>query len=56
MLDWLSANWGSLLVGLVVAAIVAAVALKMIRDKKNNKGGCACGCDGCPSAGMCHKN
>ncbi|MCE5235407.1 MAG: FeoB-associated Cys-rich membrane protein [Clostridiaceae bacterium] len=56
MFEWLSANWGSLLVGLAVAAIVAAVAIKMIRDKKNHKSGCACGCEGCPRAEICHKS
>lgn len=56
MLSWFNENWGSLAVGLVVLAIVAAVIIKIVRDKKNHKGGCACGCEGCPSAGLCHKN
>ncbi|HWS29306.1 MAG TPA: FeoB-associated Cys-rich membrane protein [Clostridia bacterium] len=56
MSEWLSANWGTLVVGLVVLAIVAAVVVKMVRDKKKNKGGCACGCDGCASSDLCHKS
>jgi len=55
MLNWLSANWASLVTGLAVAAVVAAIIVKMMRDKRNNKGGCACGCEGCPSAGLCRK-
>ena len=55
MLTWLSANWSSLVVGLALAAIVAAIVVKMVRDKKNHKSTCGCSCAGCPSAGMCHK-
>lgn len=56
MLNWLSANWASLVVGLVLAAIAAAIAVKMARDKKNHKSACGCSCAGCPSAGMCRKS
>lgn len=53
MWSWLAENWGSLLVGCVLLAIVAAVVIRMVRDKKSGKGGCGCNCAGCPSAGMC---
>lgn len=55
MLNWLSANWTSLLVGGAVAATVAAVVVKMIRDKRNNKNTCGCSCSGCPGANCCRK-
>lgn len=42
MMNWLSANGATLVVGLVVAAVITAVILKMIRDKKNHKGSCGC--------------
>jgi len=38
-------NLGTILTGLVLLAIVAAVILKIRRDKKKNKcAGCPCGC------------
>lgn len=55
MMNWLSANWATLVVGLLVAAVIAAVILKMIRDKKNHKSFCGCSCSGCPGASYCHK-
>ncbi len=55
MLNWLSANWASLVVGLALAAVIAAVLLKMIRDKKQNKSACGCSCSGCPGADYCHR-
>jgi hypothetical protein len=56
MLNWLSVNWASLVVGAVVLAIVGAAVAKLIRDKKNHKSTCGCSCASCPSAGMCHRN
>ncbi len=34
-------------------AVVIGVIIKSIRDKKNGKTGCGCGCDSCPSRGAC---
>lgn len=55
VMNWLSANWASLVVGLGVAAAIAAAAIKMIRDKKHNRSSCGCSCSGCPGATYCHK-
>lgn len=44
------ATW---IVGGVLALIVAAVIVKMIRDKKAGKGGCSCGGD-CSKCHGCH--
>lgn len=55
MMNWLYANWASLVVGLAVAAVILAVILKMIRDKKQHKSTCGCSCSGCPGANDCHK-
>ena len=38
MFDWLAANIGSVIVGLAVLCIVAAVLFKIVRDKKRGKG------------------
>lgn len=45
---------GTLIVGLVVAAVLAAAAVKLIKDKRNGKSGCGCGCKNCAMAGKCH--
>lgn len=56
MFEWLTANIGSVIVGLVVLCVVAAVAFKLIRDKKRGKGSCSCGdnCGSCACSGACH--
>lgn len=53
-MHWIQSNLATILVGVVVIAIVAIVACKLVRDKKNHKSSCLGGCSGCPSSGMCH--
>ncbi len=45
-------NLATALVGLVVLAVLAAVAVSLVRGRK--KGGCGCGCEHCAGAGLCH--
>ena len=54
MLDFFVNNWGTLLAGVIVLAVVILVIVKLIRDKKKGKkaGGCDCG-HSAASAG-CH--
>ena len=43
----------SILIGLVIAAICAAIIARGIHNKRNGKGGCSCGGE-CGSCGACH--
>ncbi|MDD4691535.1 FeoB-associated Cys-rich membrane protein [Eubacterium aggregans] len=43
---------GTFIVGGVLLAIVAAIVIKLVRDKKKG-GGCGCGCTSCPHASSC---
>lgn len=38
---------GSAIVGAVVVGIVVLIIIKMVRDKKNNTGGCTGNCSSC---------
>lgn len=45
-MNWLSDNWGNLVVGFILLAIVAAVVWSLVRKK--GEGGCGCAsCGGC---------
>lgn len=46
MIDWI--------IGIIIAAGVAAVIIKKIKDAKAGKPGCGCGCAGCSSKDKCH--
>lgn len=54
MLMFLAENLGTIIVGLVVAGIVAAIIAGLVRDKRKGKHiGCG-GCSGCNSEKDCH--
>ena len=57
MFEWILNNIATIGVSLVVTGLVAAVVVKMLRDRKNGKSACNCGCacEGCSMKGMCHK-
>ena len=56
MIAWLSANWGTLLVLLVVCAVVGGILCGMRQDKKSGKSSCSCDCGSCGGCGSCaHK-
>jgi len=43
------------IIATILAVIVIAIIMKLIRDKKNGKTNCGCGCGSCPNSGLCHK-
>ncbi len=57
MIEWLAANWGTILVSVILIAIIGLVIYSMIRNKMKGKSSCSCGCNcsSCPAGGMCHK-
>ena len=54
MLAFLAQNAGTIVVLAVLIAVLTAIAVKFIRDKKNGKGLCSCGCSECASRDICH--
>lgn len=54
MLHFLAANWGTFLIGALVAAVVLLILVRLFRDRKKGASSCGCGCEHCPSAGLCH--
>ena len=56
MLQWLSANIGTILVALLVAGIVVFDLIKIASDKKKGKTSCGCGCANCAMKGACHQS
>ena len=54
MLNWLAENIGTILISLGLLAIVAAIVLHMVHQKRQGKTSCTCDCANCPSHGHCH--
>ena len=55
MLQTILDNAGTILISLVLIGIVAAVIMKLRRDRKQGKSSCGCNCGCCPMAGACHR-
>lgn len=54
MLDFFVNNWGTLLAGVIVLAVVILVIVKLIRDKKKGKKACGCDWRTCAASAGCH--
>ena len=57
MFTWLSANIGTILVLVIVIALVVAISIHLINNKKQGKSSCGAGCSGCAGCAMhgsCH--
>ena len=56
MLDWLSQNCSTLLIGAALLAVIIAIIVYLIKNRRQGKGSCSCGCAGCPMSGSCHQS
>ena len=54
MLEFLRQNYITIITLAVLAAIVTAVIIKLIKDKKKGIGSCGHKCCDCPMSGQCH--
>ena len=54
MIQFITANIGTIVIALVVAGIVEAIIVSVVRDKKKGKSSCGCGCENCAMKGQCH--
>ena len=55
MFEWIANNLGTILAVLALIIIIAAIIIKMVKDKKQGKSGCGCGFESCAMHGQCHK-
>ena len=54
MLQWISANIGTVLISLVLLAVVTLIIRSMVHDKKQGKSSCGGNSAGCAACGSCH--
>ena len=54
MLAWLTENIATMMICAVLIAVVAAIIIGMVRNKKKGKSSCGFGCADCPLNGSCH--
>lgn len=54
MITWLIENTATIIICAALIAVVAAIIIGMIKNKKNGKSSCGCGCSSCPMSSSCH--
>ena len=54
MLHWVSANLSTIIVSAVLLAIIIAISIHLIRQKKKGRSSCGCNCAHCAMHGRCH--
>lgn len=55
MPEWLVSNIGSILVLLLLTGGLTALCVHLVKQKKQGKSSCCCGCQNCAMKGCCHK-
>ena len=54
MLAWLTENMATIIICAVLIAVVSAIIISMIKNKKKGRSSCGCGCADCSMSGSCH--
>ncbi len=55
MLTWISANKGTIIIGIILGLIVISNIVSIIKNKKKGKPTCGGSCGQCPMGSYCHK-
>ena len=55
MLSWFAQNIVTIIIILFLAAVVSAIILKLVNDRKKGKTSCGCDCAHCSMSGTCHE-
>ena len=56
MISFLTENLATIIISSILILIVYAIVAQQIKNKKNGKTSCGCGCSGCAMSSICHKN
>lgn len=56
MFAWILGNIATIIICAVLIAVVAAIIVGMVKNKKKGRSSCGCGCSDCPLGGSCHQN
>ncbi|HIR64003.1 MAG TPA: FeoB-associated Cys-rich membrane protein [Candidatus Faecousia faecigallinarum] len=54
MFAWFGENLATIVVGLVLLGIVAAIVVHLVKQRKSGRCHCGSSCGSCPMCGSCH--
>lgn len=53
-MSWITNNFSTIVICAVLVVIVAGIVRNMIKNKRQGKSSCGCGCESCAMKGSCH--
>ncbi len=56
MFTWIIQNFATIIISAMLALVLAAITIKIIRDRKKGKSSCGNGCGHCPISDSCRKS
>ncbi len=56
MLTFIAENLATIIICIALIAVVTAIIVSMVRNKKKGRSSCGCSCGDCPMGGSCHKH
>ncbi len=56
MLEWIKDNIGTIIVGAALVLLIAFIIVRMVKNKKQGKSACGCGCSDCAMKASCKGN
>lgn len=54
MFAWIGENLATIVICVILVLMVAAILIRMVRNRKKGISSCGCGCANCPMSGACH--
>lgn len=54
MWTWLLENLATILISAILLAVIAAIIVHLVHNRRAGKTSCGCGCSSCPMEGKCH--
>ena len=55
MFLWIRENLATVVICAILVLIVAAILVRMVKNKRKGRSSCGCGCEHCAMHGECHK-
>lgn len=55
MLEFIHNNIATIAVSALLFGVVVAIIVRLVKNKKQGKSSCGCGCSNCAMSGICHK-
>ncbi len=55
MLEFIQNNIATIAISALLLGVVVAIVVRLVKNKKQGKSSCGCGCSNCAMSDICHK-